>query len=419
MDDSRKSKDSKYGAEADDANSLDDDEGTSLAEQFQESSQDWLHENNENENPKSKKILTVKKAGNVRLTDFHGWTPLPSEERFDISAFRFQDPDTEEVEENEEKDKMRRRTCAFKPTDMLKFQGNAKIDLMSHEPDNDAFLLGDDHFEEAFKIMETNQDTFDYELPRYSREDQKSITKDVCDPMCSTITDYDRLCSASVGAVPYETELAYGGEYYYDSNESLGFIPGKMVNWTTNMMRYPSSSSPGEYEEFNGEGAPIMKKGKCSRNRRAKAASKVPLDVPMTRIDTSCHCVFSGAYDTNEMLNDNENDNRMIYVATKKMSEGGGGDSKGQKSSKKGTRSSQQKDESTITEDTQLESELQEVFKEKQNRRSGSKKDKQQQKETPSEDQIEDPSHTTELFGMDFAKEVKMTLLGFSYVITV
>lgn len=411
MGDSRRSNDGKHDPETEDNPTQDEDEGTSLAEQFQQSSQDWLHENGESDRIKSNKILTVKKAENVRLTDFKGWSPLTSEERLDISTFRIQDPYTDDFRDNEEPERIQHRTCAFKPTDMLKFQGNAKIDLGSHEPDNDSFLLDDDQVEEVFKIMETNHETFDFELPKHSREDRKSITKDACDPMCSTITDYDRICTASVGTVPFDTATAYGGEYYYDSNESLGFVPGKMINWTANMKAYPSSSSPGEYDEFNGEGAPIMKKGQC--DLRAKAASKVPLDVPMTRIDTSCHCVFSGSYDTNEMLS--ENDNRIVIAETKKMSAQTEGDAKGRKSSKKGDRVSQQKDESTITEDTQLESELQEVFKQKQNRRSTLKKDKQ--KEAPSEDKIEDPSHTTELFGMDFAKEVKMALLGFSYVI--
>lgn len=280
------------------------------------------------------------------------------------------DPTNTEEFEKKDIETLKRRPCL----------DNRGFTQFSHEEiENDGFLLDEDNLEHVYKMMESTQESFEYEFKRHTRKPPTPAAPDgACKPDCEMVHKA-HLCRGLRTTAVIREEPGEGAI----GTESLGFIPGKMGNWTSLVDEYPSSADSDEYIEYSGEGE--------------DSNSRVPPDVPITRVDSSCHCVFAGAYDMNEMLSG---------TAAMKQQDGNiAGENSLRKQMKRQEKSNVERDMGTLTEDAILESELQQVFKNKH--KSSGKIDKYKK-----EMEIEEETHSIDAFGIDLAKEVKRTILG-------
>ncbi|ODN01770.1 hypothetical protein Ocin01_04898 [Orchesella cincta] len=423
--------DGNAGAYPDDEHEQDDDDAATLAELFC-SNDGNVHEQDDDGAMLHNQLLTVRKADKVKMADFMGWTPLQSRENLlaspetgavkesmDAKSLRYSTKkplteydlfDVSNLDDSDFED-LKQRPCYQTMMELLQSQQakpkSSSPKVQSAEQDTDAFLFeDDDDMDKLYKMMESAQHSFDYELTQHSRTPTARSKEEICEPVCSA-PEVAQMCDLPQ---PGLIECPCGEMQCQcppPENVSMDFPPGKMINWTHDFEEYPCSLTEyGEYVE-----------GIFQRSRKCSAQSPKLPAVPLVRVDSSCHCILSGMYSTSEILGEIEEDEAEVLERKKKVSRDepfSPEDLKDERKRASGDAPAKV-DEQTNTE-VPLEQELDEVFKVKRHSKvssAGTSGPRKSVRKQESVDDIEDNTFfATDVFGIDLAKEVKRDIIG-------
>ncbi|CAL8142038.1 unnamed protein product [Orchesella dallaii] len=413
----------------DDEHEHDDDDAATLAELFC-SNDGNIHEQDDEGSKLHNQLLTVRKADKVKMADFMGWSPLQSRENLfgtgeavgdngsgDTKIFlptkkpltEYDLFDASNLDDNDFED-LKQRPCYQTMMELLQSQQPklSSPNLQIVEQDTDAFLFeDDDDMDKLYKMMESAQQSFDYELTQHSRTPTGSRSREgICEPVCS-VPEVAQICQLPQ---PGLVECPCGEMQCQcppPENADIDFPPGRMVNWTHDFEEYPCSSA-GEYGDYV-EGI-FQRSKQCS----AEKSQKMPA-VPLVRVDSSCHCMLTGMYSTSEIIGEIEEEEDVNEK--KKLSREEPFSPEELKNDKKlGSGDAPQKQDEQTNTDVPLEQELDEVFRTKRQSKVSSTGTNGPRKSVRRQESVDDMDETTffatDVFGIDLAKEVKRDIIG-------